>query len=389
MGVLDVLRAALRHARPDPAAAATFIGPPSRAFDWENALRAYQMVARGEPRGAIWNEAGTGFTKSGKVFQEVSDHDFAFDIDRVRNSDPTRFLDARLGDLVSAPALFNGPRAAVPEMENLLVRIPPLAPGETPLKPYAHMEVRGGVPRPSQMVMQRSTATFADPMWGAAPAAIHEIGHGAQFLHGLPVGTNASIYYKAAQEAVTRRHQLQMVDKARALLDASPGLTPEAALRRAGATPEEAASLSGAWGGVVKAMDLDRTKIMGDPLAYVDPVAYGNDRYHSTGGELASRIAQQSWKLTPAQRRQFSPYERAPLIAYEPMTWEKTWDNAPTEKLHNDAIFARIKQGDALGRDLGRVISAIAGGGGVLSALNAAMIARDAETRKERQRGRA
>jgi hypothetical protein len=253
-----------------------FIGPTSKMFNRDMALKASQMEKKGAKPQEIWQATGTVRGPDGQLRQEISDKASRFDPDGLKelrqNPDFDYLKDTQpLGGLLEHPELYR----AYAELGDIPVHF---MPGERMKGAYAAYS-----PKTNRMTLKDSL----DPQ-KARSSSLHETQHAIQELEGFAVGGNTRDFAKLALDANQQIDALnnQMREVVRQM--DNPNITRQ-----------DKAALSSQYDDLMS----QRMSLVKD--AQIDPMeAYGN-----LMGEAEARLTQRRMDLGPRQRRANFPFE--------------------------------------------------------------------------------
>jgi hypothetical protein len=241
-----------------------FIGPSSKMFNRDMALKASQMEKKGAKPQEIWQTTGTVKGPDGAWRQEIDDSKMRYE-KAFEESPPGQSINTFVGDAIDHPELFR----AYPQSPNIALGMYPTA-ANASYQPAADKIVI-----PNRGKSGRSSL-------------LHELQHAIQEKEGFAVGGNISGFAKIAYEANQKIDVLnnQMREIVR-LMD-----NPNIAKQDKDALRSQYEDILG-----------QRMSLVQD--AQIDPMqAYGN-----LMGEAEARLTQRRMDLTPEQRKQFFPFE--------------------------------------------------------------------------------
>ena len=253
-----------------------FIGPASKMFNKDMALKASQMSKKGATPQEIWKTTGTVKGPDGQWRQEISDKASRYDpgaLEDLKALDDFDYLKHTqpLGGTLEHKELYK----AYPDVSDMPVHF----------MPADRMKGAFGAYSPS-----RDRMTLSDKLTPqkARSSALHETQHAIQEREGFAVGGNtrdfAKLAYEANQQIDTLNNQMRDVVK---LMD-NPNISKQ-----------DKADLSNQYD------DLMNQRMALVKQAQIDPMeAYGN-----LMGEAEARLTQRRMDLGPRQRRENFPFE--------------------------------------------------------------------------------
>jgi hypothetical protein len=241
-----------------------FIGPTSKMFNKDMALKASQMEKKGAKPQEIWQTTGTVRGPDGQFRQEISDNKVSYQKD-FEQSPPGQAINTFVGDAIEHPELFK----AYPQSPNIALGMYPSA-ANASYQPAANKIV---IPNRGE---------------SGKSSLLHEIQHAIQEREGFAVGGNIRDFAKIAEEANNKIDVLnnEMRDIVR-LMD-NPNIAKQ-----------DKEALSSQYENLMN----QRMSLVKD--AQIDPMqAYGN-----LMGEAEARLTQRRMNLDKEQRLQNFPFE--------------------------------------------------------------------------------
>lgn len=241
-----------------------FIGPASKMFNKDMALKASQMAKKGATPQEIWKTTGTVKGPDGQWRQEISDKKVSYQKD-FEQSPPGQAINTFVGDAIEHPELFK----AYPQSPNIALGMYPSA-ANASYQPAANKIV---IPNRGE---------------SGKSSLLHEIQHAIQEREGFAVGGNirdfAKIAYEANQQIDTLNNKMRDVVK---LMD-NPNIAKQ-----------DKEALRSQYENLMN----QRMSLVKD--AQIDPMqAYGN-----LMGEAEARLTQRRMNLDQEQRLQNFPFE--------------------------------------------------------------------------------
>jgi hypothetical protein len=253
-----------------------FIGPSSKMFNKDMALKASQMSKKGATPQEIWQTTGTVKGPDGQWRQEISDKASKYDPDALKELKENPQFDylkdtQPLGGVLEHPELYK----AYPDVGDIPVHF---MPGERMNGAYAAY-----APKTNRMTLKDSL----DPQ-KARSSTLHETQHAIQELENFAVGGNprdfAKIAYEANQQIDTLNSKMSDLVK---LMD-NPNITKQ-----------EKEALRNQYEDVMN----QRMSLVSN--AQIDP----KEAYWNLMGEAEARLTQRRMDLGPRQRRANFPFE--------------------------------------------------------------------------------
>lgn len=241
-----------------------FIGPSSKMFNKDMALKASQMAKKGATPQEIWQTTGTVKGPDGQWRQEISDNKVRYE-KAFEESPAGQSINTFVGDAIDHPELFK----AYPQSPNIALGMYPSA-ANASYQPAANKIV---IPNRGE---------------SGKSSLLHEIQHSIQEKEGFAVGGNfrdfAKIQQEAEQQIGVLNNQMRELVK---VMD-SPSISKQ-----------DKEVLSSQYENLMN----QRMSLVKD--AQIDPMqAYGN-----LMGEAEARLTQRRMNLNPEQRVQNFPFE--------------------------------------------------------------------------------
>ena len=253
-----------------------FIGPSSKMFNKDMALKASQMAKKGSSPQEIWKATGTVKGPDGQWRQEISDKASRYDPEALEDLRALENFDylkqtQPLGGTLEHPELYK----AYPELSDMPVHFMPA-------------ERMGGAYGAYSPKHDRMTISDQLTPGKARSSALHEIQHAIQEREGFAVGGNQRDFAKIKYDALEQIRGLneRMSDIVRQMDSPSISKVDKDLLKN-------------------QYDDLMSQRMSLVKNAQIDPMeAYGN-----LMGEAEARLTQRRMDLTEDQRRRFFPFE--------------------------------------------------------------------------------